>query len=1103
MKFNPRLALVSLLCLFTQLSLPVSGQTVGRISGTITDPSGAILPDVDVKIINNETVSVRLVKTDSNGFFVATALQIGTYRLVAEKSGFKRAERSGLTLVADGRLSVDFQLAVGDSTQSIDVVAETADAVNTVSGEISRVVDAEQVQNLALNGRNFIQLATLVPGSVITDADQINLTTSLSATTQNINGNRGNSTNQMVDGAYNLVAGSNGSMINNVGVDFIREVKIQSSNFSAEYGRNSGAAINVTTRSGSNQFHGGALEFFRNNALDARNFFSPTKPSLRFNDFGWNLGGPIQKNKLFFFVGQEWKKIRRDTQPARKNLPTSNQLSGNLSNLTAQLVFPGTTTPIPGNIIPASEITADGKAIAKVYEIQSALATSFTNLPGANNAVYQLSNPFNFREDIYRLDYNINQKHTLWGRHISDDFNLIDPLGTFSGNLLPTVPTNRIRPGKSWAIGWTWIVKPNLIIESRGSANWAAQRIPPAGENWKRSTYGFTFPQLFGGGLYPDGIPDVSIAGYTGFQGPSFALVSPSTDLQTTQTVSWIANKHVVKGGFTFFRDRIDQNGRPAYTGNVNFSTPGNPRSTGNALADALYGNFRTYSEASGDPMGFFRFSQYESFVQDNWRVTNRLSLEIGMRYQYGQPIYTQADNLVNFDPSLYDPAKAVRLNNNGTIVVGSGNRYNGLIRSGNGIVASELGRVSNATSPDIPLVPAGAPRGLYNGQHRFAPRFGFAYAVAKSTVLRGGYGLFYDRPEGNVIFSGVNTPPYLSNAQYENGNISAPSSGTASALAPFGQIVAIDPKLITPYSQQYSFGIQRQLPKSIFAELSYVGNLGRHLLREPDINLAAFADLSANAALPAAQQVSTNVLRPYSGFSVIRQYRSDSTSNYHALQFYSARRAGRVTGTFAYTWAKLLSDSSGNGDNPENYQNRHFSYGPATFDRTHVMVATSNLRLPVLKKSATPVKTAFGGWEISGIFRYQTGQALTPSGNTSIGGRRADVVAGASPYLDPEQRSVNGWIARGAFSPAPNDRFGNAGVGIVRGPVKQIFDMSLRKYIALNERIRLRIQADFFNALNITNFGNPNVNASDVNFGTITGADPGRNIQFGLKLNF
>ena len=364
-------------------------------------------------------------------------------------------------------------------------------------------------------------------------------------------------------------------------------------------------------------------------------------------------------------------------------------------------------------------------------------------------------------------------------------------------------------------------------------------------------------------------------------RGPNFALMSPSTDIQVADTFSWVHNPHVVKAGFMYIRDRVDQNGRPSYTGSVSFDPSGGTNSTGNAFADALLGNFRNYTEASGDPIGFFRFTQMEAFVQDSWKVTKKLSLDLGIRYQYLPPMYTQANNMANFVPSLYDPAQAVSLNTKGFIIPGSGDPYNGLIRAGDGVPSSELGRVPNGNSPDVLSVPAGAPRGFYDSHSQFAPRFGFAYAADDKTVIRGGYGLFYYRPEGNIIFSGVNVPPFLQISQFENGNLANPG-GAAGVAAVVGSINAIDPKLKTSYTEQFSFGVQRQLPLGLFLETSYVGNLGRDLLRNPDINQPSFELQSANAKLPKSQQAATNYLRPYKGFSTIRYLISDSTSNYH-----------------------------------------------------------------------------------------------------------------------------------------------------------------------------------------------------------------------------
>src|SRR5947209_10818006 len=381
----------------------------GRISGTVTDPGGAAIPNAPVLIRNVETQVSRTVETNDSGFYSATNLPIGNnYSVSVEQAGFRKQERTGIQVAADARLTIDFNLQLGDVTQSVEVTAQAGEAINTTSGELARVIETKQVNNLALNGRNYTQLLSLVPGAAVTNPDQFSVTTSLSAGSQTINGNRSDTNNLTVDGAFNLVAGSNGSLMNNVSSEFIQEVKIQTSNFSAEYGRMSGPAFNIVTRNGTNEFHGAAFEFFRNDLLDARNFFAPRKTKLRFNDFGYTFGGPIMKDKLFFFVGEEWKRLRQAATPQLMTVPSTAQLNGNFGS--TQLFFPGTRTPIPGNNI-SSLITPDGRAIANVYKLMSQQALGFNDAPVANNITLAPNNPFDFREDIVRLDYTINEKN--------------------------------------------------------------------------------------------------------------------------------------------------------------------------------------------------------------------------------------------------------------------------------------------------------------------------------------------------------------------------------------------------------------------------------------------------------------------------------------------------------------------------------------------------------------------------------------------------------------------------------------------------------------------------------------------------------------------
>jgi Carboxypeptidase regulatory-like domain len=1125
-----------LLLLMVCGSLTIQGQTnFGRISGSVKDSNGAAIPNANVTITNQATNLVRTATADSEGFYTATNLPVGTYSVAAVQNGFKHATQSGVAVTADARLTVDIMLEPGQVTETVQISSVAGETVNTTSGEVARVVDKRQVQNLALNGRNYMQLVTLIPGAAILDEDQLALTTSLSISQAAINGNRPNYNSLSVDGGFNMDSGSNNSQVNNVGIDFIEEVKIQTSNFSAEYGRNAGAAVNIITRGGGNSYHGSAFEFLRNDKLDARNFFSPVRAKLRFNNFGWNFNGPIKKDKLFFFVGQEYKRIRQDTAPVRRSLPTSAERLGDFSARSGTLNVPtgytainpatGATvaagSPIPNrnlanlrlNGAPVG-LTTDGKAIASVYSNMQKLAVAYADTPTANNATFQQPGPFDWREDNLRMDYRFNAKHSMYGRYFHDYYNLIDPYGTFITSQLPTIPSNRLRPGYSAQVSYTWLIHPTLINEAKINSTWNSQHIPPAGDFWKRETYGFGYTQLFSGGVYDNGIPNVTFAGgaaYSNFSGPAASLVSPTVDIAVSDNLTIIHGKHSIKTGALIIRNRKDQNGRSGYTGNLAFNT-NSSRSTGNAFADALLGNFRTYNEADNDPMGFFRFTQYEAFATDSWKVTRNFSLEIGARFYHYGPTYTQANNMTNFDPSRYDPSQAVTILSNGNIdPTKGGNRFNGLVRAGTGIPASEVGRVSPSAAA-LALVPAGAPRGFYDPASKLAPRFGFAYDPwgDGKTSIRGGFGMFYDKVEGNLIFGQINLPPFINTPQFENGNLSNISGGTPSALAPLAGISAIAPNLKIAYSMNYSVGVQRELPHGFFVEANYVGNQGRHLIRQPDLNAIPFDALVANQ--PPGPNANLNTLRRYKGYTAINYRLSDATSTYNGLQLYAVKRKGDLELTAAYTWSRNLTDTSGNGDGldvGEDPFNRHYNYGPASFDRRHIFVATYDYQIPFLRNKKGVEGAILSGWEVSGITRFQSGAPFTPTGGTAIGTRRADYVGGPVLLTNP---GPDGWINPAAFAPAPLGRRGNAPVGIVKGPSLQTWDFSMRKQFRLTERFNLRFQADMFNAFNKANFRSPDVafgtlttagGPSNGAFGKISSAGPGRNIQFGLKLNF
>lgn len=1070
----------------------------GLIAGSVTDPSGAAVVGAKVTVTSDETQSVRTATSDSNGVYTVTNLAIGHYTATVIAPGFKKEEQQNLNVVPDGHLTVDFHLQVGDVNQSVEVIAAASEQISTVSGELSKAVDQKEVANLALNGGNYIELLTLVPGTVVTNPDQFSVTTSLSATNQNINGNRSDTQNLTVDGAFNLVAGSNGSLMNNVNSTFIQEVKVQTSNFSAEYGRNSGVAFNIMTKSGTDQFHGGLFEIFRNDKMDARNFFSVNKTQLRYNDFGGSVGGPLKKDKLFFFFGQEVKRLRQTQSPTRVTVPDNNYLNGIFA---VTINEPGTKNPYPNNILPTNLITPDGKAIANVYRLMSKQASFFNDAEVSNNVILQPSNPLNFRETLFRMDYQINSNHKLYGRWIGDGNSLVDPFGTFSSSGLPTTPTLRNRPGQSYLIGETWMVTPTIVNEFHANASWASQHIPPYGDTWQRSTYGFQFTPLYQGNDPWDanGIPDVSVNGFANFKGPAFSLFSPSTDIQVADTATYVHGQHVFKAGFAVIRDRVDQNGRSAATGNVTFQTSGSTNTTGNAVADMLLGNFYNFNEASSDPVGFFRFWQPGAFVQDSWKATKRLSFEIGLRWENLGPIYTQANNMMNFVPAAFEPTKAVQINSSGNLVAGVGNPYNGLIMAGSGVPTDQQGRVPGSTTAFFQSFPTGAPRGFYNDQNVFMPRFGFAYAVNPKTVIRGGYGTYYTRAEGNIIFSQLNIPPITQITQLYNANLGNPSGGSTLA-APLANINALNPKLKNGYAQQFSLSIQRELAKALVAEVAYVGNLGRDLLRAPDINQIPFAIFAANAQLPAAQQLPQAALRPYAGYSSIFQYNSDSTMNYHGLQAYVSKRAGALFMSASYTFSKALGDTNAEGDNPEQYLNRHFNYGPTSFDRRHVFIMTYVWSLPRLQNWNPALRQVLGSWMLNGIVRLQTGQYYSITGSTAEGTRRADYLGGA---LYPANQGPNAWFNTADFAAAPVSRLGNSGTGWIEGPPLRVLNLSLAKNFRYKERINLKYQADFFNAINVANFSGLGTTVTSGGFGTLSSAYPPRQIQMSLKLTF
>ena len=1124
-----KLAPLALLVLasLTGVATAFAQDIFGRIVGTITDTSGGAVPAVTVTITNEGTKAERQLTTDRNGYYVADEVEAGTYTVTAEKAGFKKTTKRSNVVTAGGRLTIDLSLLVGAVTESI-VVTAVGDTINTTSGEISTTITQQEVSNMALNQRHYESLVGLVPGAALqgSGTNPAALTASYNNSVADINGQRLDGQNWSVDGGFNLDSGSNNSVFNQVGVDFIQEVDVQTSNYDAEFGRSASSTINVVTRSGTDQYHGSGFEFVQNNDFNAENagtkLTNPTArgysavPPFHFNDFGWDAGGPVpfmqKRGKLFFFAGQEWKKFRGvypglTAASVQETFPTAAEAAGNFTDVYnggTGLVLK-TPTVIPAgcggvlftapNVINPNCIAGDGAAIAKLYtsaaklSVQGGLPTS----TATNNLTFNLANPLNLREDIVRIDEHLSQSHSLYFRYIHDNVSIYNPYSTFgAAGAIPVDPDLRSRPGYNMQLGWVWVIHPTLINEARFNADWHSQTTPVQGTAWETTAYGFQFiPPLGHPTTFPNGLPTISFTGVPNFPtsgpagvngpAPNF-LESPTADINPADNVTWTHGSHAFKFGGEFARNRKTQNSRTNYDGIINFSptagaTTGS-NSTGDPFADALLGNFNSFGQNSAVTIGYFRFNDVEAYFQDTWRFKRKLSLVLGLRYIHSTPTYALGNNMTNFDPYAFNPAldptftgglatssinpasaglcSGPQLNVVGTPVLTI--ECNGLQRPGP-VPANQAQRVPvTATNPQLlAAIPETAAHGFYQPENLLAPRVGFAYTpFGEKTVVRGGFGIFYDHPEGNVLGGGINSQGYVPWAQ------SASISGTNASLAEFdssagaggvpppstlNNIAGVDPHLVVARSYQYSLGVQRELPHAMLLQASYVGDLGRHILRGPAINDATwtqqgYVPVSPNPntqACPAGINatafhcsgggfapagLSKDQIRPYLGYSNLTMELSDANSNYNSLQINLTKRAGILTATAAYTYSKTMGYSGGVADayneNPEpecpfsclvstaaspvlvnggtkamagGTQSggvvetwKQLNYGKVSFDATHIVSTTFTVESPWGRNMTGFRGALVKGWSLSGLMHYQSGSPLTATASAAIG---------------------------------------------------------------------------------------------------------------------
>ena len=1071
---------ISFLALLVPTALSAQ-QTTGTIRGAVTDASGGAVPGAAVTATNAGIAVAETTRTDPSGSYSFPLLPPGHYAVKAEASGFGAAVREDILVRITETAVVNFSLQVGAVSESVTVTG----AVSLVQADTSsegKVIEQQTISALPLATRNFTQLLGLTAGVITSpyNAEQIGFGTQ----NPNVNGMRAGSNNYLLDG--NVDNNPMNNAVEGVGtpsVSFLQEFKVITNLYSAEYGRNSGSVVNVVTRSGTNTLHGEAYEFLRNNVAVARPFFAQRRGQNTQNQFGATAGGPVRipklyngKDRTFFFFGYEGLRQRNTNSNSAiviGRVPTLDERQGVFSSAVKD---PSTGQPFPGNVVPGARIDATSAALLQRY-------VPLPNSPSPlNNFIQQFGTPFNANEFTYRIDHALSDKDRLMFRQFNEYANQFT-----ANNRLPGFGRVQTFTQRHLALSETHTFRPTLINEFRfGYYN----HINPANDvDGVDPALGLTGtnpidPKTVG--IQPInnvlGLPGISVTGLLGYGYTGNDYKDQIADFVFNDTLSHIRGHHLFKYGAEI-RYAQEQSAGVPWQGQFVF----NGQYTGVPLADFLLGGPNSVTVANGPAKIDMRDRNYNFFFQDDWKATRRLTLNFGMRYEYNRPLTeTLLGELLNFYPE----------------------RYRG--------PATDSGLVIGGHTPGIPAST------VYADPREFAPRLGFAYALGpqSKTVVRGGFGIFFDTPTGQITQQKLFEPPYSAN---QTALFTPTSALNGFRLPPPIDLSNPPPQTVhggsltirpieehrgTGYAEQWNFGLQQELSSGLLLAGSYVGTRGRQMFRAHNINYP--------------RSVGDSLVRPYDGFSTILLLDSGANSDYHSLQLTAQKRFfGGASVLAAYTFSKALDEAASTtrffdnatGD-PANLRG---SWGPASFDRTHRLVVSYNLAIPnPFGANAHGAAAILKGWEISGVTTLESGIPFSVSnaqsnldhdgdaGSPGTGGR-ADSVAGVQPINPgPNSSKLNTFLNAAAFAPAPRSRYGTLGRDTMRGPGVNIWDGRISKITPLNERLRLRFLTEFFNNWNHAAFSNPATTLGTAAFGTITSTvSNARIVQFALKLEY
>jgi hypothetical protein len=1154
---------------------------LGTISGFVKDPSGGTIAGAKVTIQNKSGVE-RQATTNESGYYTITNVPPGLYTVSVEASGFKRFQSNEDKLDPSANLVVDAALTVGSANQTVEVSA-SAVQLQTESASVQKLVTREQIDALEINGRNPIFMANLVPGT--RGGTLANLAFNFTQGPSNINGARTPESLITYDGAPAVRTRSNGTSIGAADLDSTQEIQILTADYAPEYGRSSGGQIRITSKAGSQDFHGAAYEYVRNTIFDANPWQRNAVPAttgvtapIHYNQFGYNIGGPFyipnhfntDKTKVFWYWGEEWVRyIFTDTSaltvPTLKmrngdfsellnpNNPYVTRKDANGNKIPVVIVDPKTGLPFPGNIIPApgtattgSAASPNGLGILKAYPLPNLT----TPINGNQNWFFSAQHPQYQRKDTTAVDINLTQNQRLRLRRVYFTFWEYQPL---DGGTNET-PKYFDRPNQTNSIDYVWTISPTKVNEVLLTASKDNVHIPVDQAHFlDRTTVGLNYPYIFPTGKeIQNRIPSVNMTSFSGLSGGPYPSHSAGPIINMSDSFTWIKGNHTFKFGGLYEYDgendndeinvqacntcTNNQNGQFLFSDNGGkFVRPGfTLASTGVAAANAALGLFDSYSEIGPRAYTVFRGSMWEGFGQDSWKARQNLTITYGLRYSVIVPYHAIWNNMIVFDPSLYDPANAVTVDPKSGLITGTptvAQLYNGMVIPGSGFPASATGRVAAAST------------GLYNGLFRnipnrysdiqwgdVQPRLGVAYQLNSKTVLRAGGGRFFTRlGVSDSIFLGGN-PPFQPNASVSFGSADNPG-GSGTNNVPL--VVTTQSKAFkNPEAWAWNFTVERELFWKSLLSVGYVARRGVHLQRESDINQPTLAVAAANPG------VNINAIRPFKGFGSIRETDNVANSMYNSLQIAWNRR---FSNTLQFGVSYTLSKSMDNGSNqrdvvPDTYDTSML-WGPSEFDARHIVIINYLYQLPLFRKQSGFAGKALGGWQISGITQFQTGLPCSVAAANDYAGVGLDSNFGCG--VNGQYWVVNGnpkiigtfgpsgqWFATTNPDGTPIFTAPTAGTfstqrvrNLIYQPGYQNWNMGLFKTIPVNERFRFQFRAEAYNVWNHPNWcgnsgcsGTTNIGLNPTNaatFGKVLSKGSGssgqgeRNLQLSLRLEF